>query len=51
MEAYEEAKESFNRLGPEIVAKKRIAAAEALAKAQETLNSLDRENISPQQLD
>ena len=48
IEAYEEAKESFNRRGPELVVKKLQEAADNLARAQEVVNRLNDENIQPE---
>ena len=42
MEAYEEAKASLNRLGPELILQRRQAAAINLARAQEALNAIDQ---------
>ena len=42
MEAYEEAKASINRLGPELILQRRQVAAINLARAQEALNASDQ---------
>ena len=42
MEAYEEAKASLNRLGPELILQRWQAAAINHARAQEALNAIDQ---------